>query len=109
MITIRSWLEDATARLSGSQSARLDAGVLLAFVTGKNRSWLRAFDETPLEETHLDVLEGLLMRRIRGEPVAYLTGEREFWSLPLRVSPDTLIPRPDTETLVEHALTKMSQ
>lgn len=105
---IRDWLPQAVTRLAGSESPRRDAEVLLGFVTAKSRSWLKAFDETRLDEGQIAALDALLSRRAQGEPVAYLTGEREFWSLPLRVSADTLIPRPDTEVLVERALAVMS-
>ncbi|WP_345831372.1 peptide chain release factor N(5)-glutamine methyltransferase [Erwinia sp. HDF1-3R] len=101
---IRQWLRAAIARLPGSDSAKRDAQILLGFVTGKSRSWLMAFDDQLLSPEQLTQLEALLLRRAAGEPVAYLTGEREFWSLSLLVSPETLIPRPDTELLVEQAL-----
>ncbi|MDR7342216.1 release factor glutamine methyltransferase [Pantoea alhagi] len=104
---IRSWLKAACATLCGGESPKRDAEVLLSFVTGKSRSWLMAFDETPLEAAQLAQLDTLIARRARGEPVAHLTGEREFWSLPLTVSPVTLIPRPDTEILVEQALARL--
>lgn len=104
---IRSWLKAACAALCGGESPKRDAEVLLSFVTGKSRSWLMAFDETPLSAAQLAQLETLIARRARGEPVAHLTGEREFWSLPLTVSPVTLIPRPDTEILVEQALARL--
>ncbi|MGE9552230.1 peptide chain release factor N(5)-glutamine methyltransferase [Erwinia amylovora] len=101
---IRQWLRAATLTLAGSESPKRDAEILLEFVTGKSRSWLIAFDDSLLSGEQLQRLAPLLARRTSGEPVAYLTGEREFWSLPLAVSPDTLIPRPDTELLVEQAL-----
>ena len=104
---IRVWLRAAIARLSCSESPKRDAEILLAQVTGKSRSWLIAFDDTGLDPQQLAALEALLARREVGEPVAYLTGEREFWSLPLSVSPDTLIPRPDSEVLVEQALVRL--
>lgn len=104
---IRSWLKAATAALCGGDSPKRDAEILLGFVTGKSRSWLIAFDETVLTAEQLTQLEGLIARRAQGEPVAHLTGEREFWSLPLRVSAATLIPRPDTEILVEQALARL--
>ncbi|MBV4366439.1 peptide chain release factor N(5)-glutamine methyltransferase [Erwinia phyllosphaerae] len=103
---IRQWLKEAVSQL-GSESPKRDAEILLEFVTGKSRSWLIAFDETPLTQAEQERLASLLARRIDGEPIAYLTGEREFWSLPLSVSPDTLIPRPDTELLVEQALARL--
>ncbi len=100
----QSWLKAAVARLTQSESARRDAEILLGFVTGRARTFLMAFGETVLTPQEQAQLERLLARRERGEPVAYLIGEREFWSLPLSVSPATLIPRPDTECLVELAL-----
>lgn len=100
----QSWLKAAVARLTQSESARRDAEILLGFVTGRARTFLMAFGETVLTPQEQEQLERLLARRERGEPVAYLIGEREFWSLPLSVSPATLIPRPDTECLVELAL-----
>ncbi|WP_312057584.1 peptide chain release factor N(5)-glutamine methyltransferase [Pantoea brenneri] len=101
---IRHWLKQAVATLNGGDSPKRDAEILLSFVIGKSRSWLIAFDETLLSDQQLSQLDALLSRRARGEPVAHLVGEREFWSLPLRVSDATLIPRPDTELLVEQAL-----
>lgn len=104
MITFKAWLEQARARLTNSDSSRRDAEILLEKVTGKGRSFIMAFDETVLTTGHQAALESLLVRRANGEPVAWLTGEREFWSLALEVSPATLIPRPDTECLVEQTL-----
>lgn len=98
------WLRQAAAQLIDSESPRRDVEILLGLVTGKARTFILAFGETVLTPTQLDELNALLARRAAGEPVAYLTGEREFWSLPLRVSPATLIPRPDTECVVEQAL-----
>ena len=76
-------------------------------MTGKARTYLLAFGETELTAEQLSQLEALLARRKTGEPVAHLVGEREFWSLPLYVSAATLIPRPDTECLVEQALARL--
>ncbi|BDH45612.1 release factor glutamine methyltransferase [Salmonella enterica subsp. enterica serovar Choleraesuis] len=103
-MTFRDWIIQAKVRLAQSESPRRDAEILLEKVTGKGRSWIMAFDETELSPAQCEELETLLARRERGEPVAWLTGEREFWSLPLEVSEATLIPRPDTECLVEQAL-----
>ena len=103
------WLLATTARLqrAGSESARRDAEILFGHVTGKNRSFLLAFPEYTLSGEQCEQLDALVCRREQGEPVAYVIGEREFWSLPLRVSPATLIPRPDTERLVEEALNRL--
>ncbi|KYP97459.1 SAM-dependent methyltransferase [Sodalis-like endosymbiont of Proechinophthirus fluctus] len=105
-MTWQQWLTQAAARLrvSLSPSAKRDAEILLAQVIGATRTRLLAFGETPLTDAQRATLDMLLARRERGEPVAYLIGEREFWSLRLRVSPDILIPRPDTECLVQRAL-----
>jgi release factor glutamine methyltransferase len=101
------WLANATTRLAAGDSPKRDAEILLGFVTGKARTFIMAFGETPLTACQTEQLETLLARRERGEPVAYLVGEREFWSLSLSVSPATLIPRPDTECLVEQALLRL--
>ena len=101
------WLREAISQLQASESPRRDAEILLEFVTGKGRTFILAFGETVLTEAQCQRLDTLLERRQRGEPVAHLTGVREFWSLPLFVSPATLIPRPDTECLVEQALARL--
>jgi len=103
----QQWLREAVSQLQTSESPRRDAEILLGFVTGKARTFILAFGETPLTGEQQAQLAGLLARRVRGEPVAHLIGEREFWSLPLFVSPATLIPRPDTECLVEQALARL--
>ncbi|WKW44449.1 peptide chain release factor N(5)-glutamine methyltransferase [Kosakonia cowanii] len=103
----QQWLREAVNQLQASESPRRDAEILLGFVTGKARTFILAFGETPLTGEQQEQLAGLLARRVRGEPVAHLIGEREFWSLPLFVSPATLIPRPDTECLVEQALARL--
>ncbi|WP_017349035.1 peptide chain release factor N(5)-glutamine methyltransferase [Pantoea sp. A4] len=104
---IRVWLKQAIAVLAGGESPKRDAEILLGFVTGKSRSWLVAFDDHQLDATQQAQLAELLARRAQGEPVAHLVGQREFWSLPLRVNNSTLIPRPDTEVLVEQALLRL--
>lgn len=103
--TLRAALADALARLTAtSPSAQLDAELLLAHALGRDRSYLRAWpDATPLPE-RLAVFDELLARRCAGTPIAYLLGCREFWSREFRVSPAVLIPRPETELLVELAL-----
>lgn len=103
------WLHQAAARLQGSDSPQLDARVLLSWVTGKSLGFIFAFAETRLSWQQQQQLALLLQRRLKGEPVAYLTGVREFWSLTLGVSPATLIPRPDSECLVEQALCHLPQ
>jgi release factor glutamine methyltransferase len=92
----------AAARAAGV--ARLDAQQLLAHVTGRSRTWLLAHDDAPLSPEDAGAYQALLQRRAAGEPFAYLVGEREFHGLVLRVTPAVLVPRPDTETLVDWAL-----
>lgn len=82
----------------------VDAAWLLCHVTEKNQAWLRAFAEQPLLTSQWDLFQRLVARRRDGEPVAYLTGTQGFWTLDLEVTADTLVPRPDTELLVETAL-----
>jgi release factor glutamine methyltransferase len=98
-------LTSALAALSdGPLSARLDAEVLLAHSLNTPRTRLRGWPEDPVSAHQASRYRELIARRANGEPVAYLTGRREFWSLSLEVTPDTLIPRPQTERLVEVAL-----
>ena len=87
-----------------SPSAALDAELLVAHVAGIRRAALAADPDRPLAPGELLALESLARRRLAGEPVAYLTGRREFWSLELEVTPDVLVPRPETELVVERAL-----
>jgi len=101
---IKSTLISATAFLS-----TMEAQLLLQHVLNANRAWLIAHENDALEaNTHAE-FEALLKRRLNGEPIAYILGYREFYGLKLKVTPDTLIPRPDTETLVETALGKIPQ
>ena len=108
-MTWREWLQQAIATLQGGESPRRDAEILLGHVTGKSRTQILAFDETTLSAAQAETLTQLLARRQNGEPIAHLVGSREFWSLSLFVSPATLIPRPDTECLVEQALARLPQ
>lgn len=109
-LCIQDLLQNAMERLSesGSESPQLDAAVLLCHALDKPRSYLLTWPEKVPEPEQMDLFEKVLARRLQGEPVAYILGEREFWSLPLKVSPSTLIPRPDTERLVELALDKLA-
>ena len=97
-----------TALEATSTSARLDAEVLLAHVLEWSRARLHARSDDRLDPTPAMRFRALVERRCRGEPVAYLTGRREFWSLDLAVTPDTLVPRPETEHLVEAVLGVLS-
>lgn len=95
--------------LAEGESPRADADVLLCHLLGCRRSYLMTWPERELDAAQQATLQEWLTRRLNGEPIAHLVGEREFWSLPLKVSPATLIPRPDTEVLVEQALTRIPQ
>lgn len=103
----KEWLAQAIADLAQknpTENSKIDALVLLQHATGKSRTQILAFDDTEIDEKVRLKLTALLDRRLKGEPIAYILGEKEFWSLPLNVSKGTLIPRPDTEILVEKAL-----
>jgi len=105
-MTYQQWLADAVQALNQvnpTENGKVDALVLLQHATGKSRTQILAFDETEIDEKVRLKLTALLDRRLKGEPIAYILGEKEFWSLPLNVSEGTLIPRPDTEILVEKA------
>uniref|UniRef100_UPI003F4AD232 peptide chain release factor N(5)-glutamine methyltransferase n=1 Tax=Vibrio metschnikovii TaxID=28172 RepID=UPI003F4AD232 len=108
VMMIQALLAKAKRQLteSGSDSPSLDATLLLCHVLQKPRSYLLTWPDKVLSPNLVSAFEALLARRIVGEPIAYIIGEREFWSLPLKVAPSTLIPRPDTERLVELALDK---
>jgi release factor glutamine methyltransferase len=103
-LTVELALARATSRLRPSGSAVLDAQLLLGFSMGRPRSWLLAEGEAPIAPEALAHFEQGVARRARGEPLAYLIGRREFWSLDLGVSPAVLVPRPETELVVERSL-----
>ena len=92
------------AELPDSPTARLDAELLLAAALGKSRSYLHTWPEKIVSSESALTFSGYLLRRRAGEPVAYILGQQGFWKLDLEVAPHTLIPRPDTELLVETAL-----
>lgn len=102
--TIAETLARATELAAVSDSARLDTELLLAEVLGKGRTYLFTWPERQLTPEQLAVFDALFSRRLQGEPVAYILGYQDFWTLRLKVSPATLIPRADTELLVEQAL-----
>jgi release factor glutamine methyltransferase len=106
MNDIASLMKNATSDAGGGMS-RVDVEFLLAHYLGKPRSWLYAFPERALTMQQSVEFQALLNRRINGEPIAYITERRGFWSFDLHVTPDTLIPRPETELLVELALARM--
>ncbi|VAX10911.1 Peptide chain release factor N(5)-glutamine methyltransferase [hydrothermal vent metagenome] len=109
--TIDDAIHHAIAILAQSQddNIKLDAELLLASVLDKDRTWLRTWPDKTISPAHWQAFEIYVQRRKAGEPVAYLLGQRDFWSLSLRVTPDTLIPRPETELLVELALAKIPE
>jgi release factor glutamine methyltransferase len=104
-----SLADDWTARRALAQSGLvpLDAQVLLAHALGRDRAWLMAHASDPMARDDVDRFFALAKRRREGEPVAYLTGRREFWGLALAVTPAVLIPRPETETVLEAALARL--
>nr|WP_298147009.1 peptide chain release factor N(5)-glutamine methyltransferase [uncultured Pseudomonas sp.] len=102
MATIESLLADAD--LPESPTPRLDAELLLAHALSKSRSYLRTWPEREVDAAQQARFIADLARRRAGEPVAYILGQQGFWSLELEVAPHTLIPRPDTELLVETTL-----
>lgn len=108
MNTIKSALQNARQCFERiSDSASLDAEILLCQVLEKNRSYLRAWPEKQLDAIQLQNYHTLIQKRALGTPVAYLTGTREFWARNFDVCPDVLIPRPDTELLVEICLSRI--
>jgi release factor glutamine methyltransferase len=104
--TLANAIRDAASRLPGD-AARLEAELLLAHAMDRPRSWFYAHASDVLADKDSEAFEALVRRRLHGEPVAQITGHRGFWSLDLAVTADTLIPRPETELLVELALDRM--
>lgn len=103
--SIQTLLHDAVQQLRhSSDSARIDAEILLAHCLQQSRTYLMTWPEKLVEAATLAHFEQLLAQRLQGHPIAHLIGERDFWTLQLQVSADTLIPRPETELLVETAL-----
>ena len=110
MPSITQAIEDAIKQLkSVSDSSRLDAELLLCSVIKKDRAFLRGWPEQELDQQQSASFHKLLEQRLKGNPVAHILGERGFWSLNLKVTTDTLIPRPDTERLVELALERIPE
>lgn len=111
MPTIRTLLADARQALQQrglpADEARLEARLLLLQRLQVDHAWLLAHEGDSLSADSLAGFQALLQRRLNGEPIAHILGQREFYGLMLKVTPDTLIPRPDTETLVEAALAKI--
>jgi release factor glutamine methyltransferase len=106
MATVAETLRAARARLAGDE-AQIEAELLLAHALQRPRSWLFAHAHDPLADAPATLFATLLARRVDGEPVAHLVGRRGFWTLDLQVTADTLVPRPETERLVELALARL--
>jgi release factor glutamine methyltransferase len=104
MTRVAALLAALRERLDAAPTAALDAELLVAHVLGTGRAALAADPARALAPEELFALESLARRRIAGQPIAYLTGRREFWSLELEVTPDVLVPRPETELVVERVL-----
>ena len=104
-MNIRHLLSQAGVDLTAFPESRLEAEILMCHVLGVSRAWLYANSDLTIQDEKKQRFAQWVKQRANGEPVAYITGTREFWSLPLHVTPDVLIPRPETELLVETALT----
>jgi release factor glutamine methyltransferase len=107
--TLAQALKKAVGQLPMHDQAELDAEVLLAHVLRRSRTYLHTWPEVELDAEQESEFRNLIHQRVQGQPVAYLTGRREFWSLELEVSRSTLIPRPETELLVERTLALLPQ
>lgn len=106
METVHALLDEAAHALPGDDAQR-EAALLLRHVLGVSEAWLIAHAKDPVDPSHEAAFHDLIARRVQGEPVAYLTGIRGFHALELRVTPDVLIPRPETELLVDLALQRI--
>lgn len=106
---IQTLQSNATKLLPNSQTARLDLELILAEVLKKSREYLYSYPEYELTAEEQKIISKLIKRRAKGEPVAYILGKKEFWSLELIVDKNVLIPRPDTEILVETVLNQIKK
>ncbi|MDQ6972923.1 MAG: peptide chain release factor N(5)-glutamine methyltransferase [Mariprofundaceae bacterium] len=106
-VSVRELLASASHCLqqAGCDTPRLDAELLLCHILGKGRSWLIAHADDALDAASIHAFNSLLKRRIQREPVAYIIEEKEFWSRSFHITPQVLIPRPETEHLIEAVLT----
>jgi release factor glutamine methyltransferase len=109
LLDVRAALKEGIARLreAGTPSHTLAAELLLIHVLGRDRTWLYAHPEAALDSASVQHYLALIARRAAGEPTQYLTGKQEFWGLEFEVTPDVLIPRPETEHVIEVALERM--
>jgi release factor glutamine methyltransferase len=110
-VDVRSALKEGMARLraAGVPSSTLAAELLLMHVLGRDRAWMYAHPEAPLDSAAAEAYLALLARRATGEPTQYLTGKQEFWGLEFQVTPAVLIPRPETEHVIEVALERLGE
>ena len=111
-MNVAQLLDDATVQLAAAlglekRVARLEARVLASHGWKVETAWLIAHDTDALSDSHIAAFQSLLSQRLQGRPIAYLVGKREFYGRPFHVTPDVLIPRPDTELLVELALARL--
>lgn len=111
-MNVADLLADATVRIAAAtgldtREARLETRVLAAYAWGVEAAWLIAHDTDSVAATHQAAVEALVSQRLAGTPIAYLVSRREFYGRPFQVSPAVLIPRPDTELLVELALARI--
>lgn len=104
MATIADCLKSSQTLAEVSPSSRLDVEILLAVALKKNRTYLYTWPEKKVTLEAYNLFQQYLQRRCQGEPIAYIIGEREFWSLPISVEKNVLIPRPETELLIESVL-----
>ena len=109
-LTVAELLGEATRRLhdAGIEGPRRDAALLLAGATGQQRTWLTAHPEAQLRPEELAAFDGMVRRRSAREPVSRILGRREFWSLEIAITAETLDPRPETETLVETVASRLA-
>lgn len=106
-VSLAAAIDLAAKCLIHVDNGRFEAEILLCYALGVGRSYLRAWPERELMPSQWSAFEQLLQRRVQGEPLAYIRGRQEFWSLDFRVTEATLIPRPETEQLVELVLQRM--
>ncbi len=110
MTTIKQAIQHGRETLNyQSENPQQEASLLLAHTIDKTKEYLITHSEEPLSDAAFEWYQNYLSRRLEGEPIAYIQHQKEFWSLPLKVTPGVLIPRPDTETLVEAALEHISK
>ena len=102
-IDLQSWMEHAISSLQKSETPFLEVQVIAAFVLGQSREWVIAHSDNAITAEQLDSLNTALSRLQAGEPLAYITGTRSFYGMDFKVTPEVLIPRPETELLVEEA------